>query len=277
MPAHRITINDLSLPGFIWRGLDGGSGGSEERDAVQWGSSQYSTVMAHCEVWNLSFFQLSFIFNIILAMFAHEATAILQTRIHARNMRLGIPIRGNEPCLMRIRGGSTEAVIGDGPRFLSTPVETWIEENFPVQSRKEFGHACLGFGSCLIIFCLMPIPVVGCFLNRSGLLLGNILIFLGSVLVAGPRSVRRFLFCKSRRFGSLVMFIGVTLMWKRIVLLGLLVEILGVASLFGPFLDSFLGFLSPWVPRSLGAFLTLARKIVWAWSSPVLRLFTPAV
>mmetsp|Transcript_12270 Transcript_12270/g.42765 ORF Transcript_12270/g.42765 Transcript_12270/m.42765 type:complete len:234 (-) Transcript_12270:1147-1848(-) len=180
--------------------------------------------------------------------------------------------------MARLRGGSTtEPSVSDGPRFLSTPVESWIEENFPVQSRKEFGHACLGFGSCMVIFCLMPIPVVGCFLNRSGLLTGNILIFLGSILVAGPRAVRRFLFCKSRRFGSLVMFVGVTLMWKRIVLLGLVIELLGVASLFGPFLDSFLGFLSPWVPRSLGACFSLMRKICWAWSSPVLKLFTPTV
>ena len=39
-------------------------------------------------------------------------------------------------------------------------VDEWIEHNFPLQNRKEWGHACLGLGACCIVLSLAPLPLL---------------------------------------------------------------------------------------------------------------------
>jgi len=94
-------------------------------------------------------------------------------------------------------------------------VDEWIEHNFPLQNRKEWGHACLGLGACCIVLALAPLPLLNCFLSRKMLLAANILITGGAFLVSGPTSIRRFLFAPRRRLGTVILFAGFTMVWRR--------------------------------------------------------------
>ena len=156
---------------------------------------------------------------------------------------------------------------------LPSALEQWVDDNFPVQSRKELGHACLGFAGVLLVMTLTPIPVVGVFMNRSGLMMANILLVIGSLLVAGPGDVRRFMLAPKRRLGTFAMLTGFVLICKRWALVGFIVELLGFVDVFGHFLDSALGWLAPLMPRGVSGLLSALRRGIAAWVRIFQHLF----
>jgi hypothetical protein len=129
--------------------------------------------------------------------------------------------------MLRLRGGGVPMEEGgtrDNQEYFAAGktirnsqhiVDEWIEHNFPLQNRKEWGHACLGLGACCIVLALAPLPLLNCFLSRKMLLAANILITGGAFLVSGPTSIRRFLFAPRRRLGTVILFAGFTMVWRR--------------------------------------------------------------
>lgn len=65
------------------------------------------------------------------------------------------------------------------------------------------------------------------------------------------------------------MLAGFLLIYKRWVLLGVMMELMGFLSLFGPFMESFLTYLSPFVPTSLRGLVSLIRNAFKLWTSAV--------
>jgi len=176
---------------------------------------------------------------------------------------------------LRLRGGEVDVLGGRDPREamgMRSGLEQWMEDNFPVQSRKELGHACLGFAGVVLVMAMIPLPVIGCFMNRAGLMMANVLLVAGSLLVAGPRDVRRFLLAPKRRMGAFAMATGFVLICQRWVLLGFVVEFLGFLDVFGHFLDSSLGWAAPFMPRSLSGFISTVRGAISAWVTAFRRL-----
>ena len=183
-----------------------------------------------------------------------------------------------KPTELRLRGGGAPSLDGGmareyadagkairGPQHL---VDEWIEANFPLQTRKEWGHACLGLGACCVVVALAPLPLVNCFLSRKVLLAANVLLAAGAFLLSGPGSLRRFLFAPRRRLGTVVIAAGSTLVWKRWTLLGLLVEAVGFIGLFGPFLEG-LPLVCPPCPTTLSGAIRQARGLVATITAPV--------
>jgi hypothetical protein len=181
------------------------------------------------------------------------------------------------PTALRLRGGAPSVDGGmareyaeagkaiRGPQHL---VDEWIEANFPLQTRKEWGHACLGLGACCVVVALVPLPLVNCFLSRKVLLAANVLLAAGAFLLSGPGSLRRFLFAPRRRLGTVVLAAGSTLVWRRWTLLGLLVEAVGFIGLFGPFLEG-LPLVCPPCPTTLSGAARQARGLVATITAPV--------
>ena len=153
-------------------------------------------------------------------------------------------------------------------------VDEWIEQNFPLQSRKEWGHACLGLGAVAALAALAPLPV-NCFLNRRLLLVANVLLTAGAILVSGPVAIRRFLFAPRRRVGSIIIAFGITLVWRKWVFLGLLVELVGFLGLFGPFLEG-LPLIVPALPTTAAGFAHRLRALYETIAAPI-RSATGAV
>ena len=188
-----------------------------------------------------------------------------------------------EPCnrraltALRLRGGAPPldggmakeyAEAGKAIRSPQHLVDEWIEQNFPLQTRKEWGHACLGLGGCCVVIALAPLPLVNCFLSRTVLLAANVLLASGAILLSGPGSLRRFLFAPRRRLGTVVLAAGSTLVWKRWTLLGLLVEVIGFIGLFGPFLEG-LPLVFPPCPTTLSGAIRQARGLFATITAPL--------
>ena len=146
-------------------------------------------------------------------------------------------------------------------------VDEWIEQNFPLSSRKEWGHACLGLGAVAAAAALAPLPV-NCFLNRKLLLAANALLTAGAFLVSGPLTIRRFLFAPRRRVGSIIIAAGITLVWRRWVFLGLVVELVGFLGLFGPFLEG-LPLVIPAMPSTAAGFAHQLRTLAGTIAAPL--------
>ena len=180
------------------------------------------------------------------------------------------------PGLLRLRGGS-EGGPGDQREFaeagktMRSPqhlVDEWIEQNFPLQNRKEWGHACLGLGACCVVTALTPLPLLNCFLSRKVLLAANIFLTAGCFLVSGPGSIRRFLFAPRRRLGTIILCAGFTLVWKQWTLIGLVVELVGFLGLFGPFLEGF-PLICPPIPTTGAGLVRQLRNLYDTITAPI--------
>ena len=154
--------------------------------------------------------------------------------------------------VLRGRGGSDaeEAVEGDGlDDSFAGPEGRWLDEYMDEETRKEWARAALQVGAAYMAFVLLPIPIVGCFMNRKGLIMGNLWTTLGCLLLYGPAKMASFLTAPQRKLGSAVMAAGFVLIFRGWCFSGFLVELLGVLGLIGErVLRSTLGIIMPMLP-----------------------------
>ena len=154
--------------------------------------------------------------------------------------------------VLRGRGGSDaeEAVEGDGlDDSFAGPEGRWLDEYMDEETRKEWARAALQVGAAYMAFVLLPIPIVGCFMNRKGLIMGNLWTTLGCLLLYGPAKAASFLTAPQRKLGSAVMAAGFVLIFRGWCFSGFLVELLGVLGLIGErVLRSTLGIIMPMLP-----------------------------
>jgi hypothetical protein len=185
-----------------------------------------------------------------------------------------VHVRRHVPYQLRLRGGI--ATLEDPREYIEARktihsqqhvVDQWIEQNFPLQTRREWGHACLGLGACFAVAAMMPLPLLNCFLSQKVLLTANLLLSVGAFLVGGPGSIRRFLFAPRRRLGTLILCAGFTLVLNRWTVLGLLVEFLGFLGLFGPFLEGF-PLVCPPFPTTFAGAMRQARNMFTTITAP---------
>ena len=155
--------------------------------------------------------------------------------------------------VLRGRGGSDaeegeEAVEGDDDSLAGTEGR-WLDEYMDEETRKEWARAALQVGAAYMAFVLLPIPIVGCFMNRKGLIMGNLWTTLGCLLLYGPAKAASFLTAPQRKLGSAVMAAGFVLIFRGWCFSGFLVELLGVLGLIGErVLRSTLGIIMPMLP-----------------------------
>jgi hypothetical protein len=119
-----------------------------------------------------------------------------------------------------------------------------LDELFADNGKQEFAYICIGFGAFFLACALNPIPFFGLWMSRKAILLANIMIISGSALLAGTPELRRFLLAAPRRAGTLLIAVGFVALWKdreaRWTSLLFLLQLLGVASLFGPYAQGFM-------------------------------------
>ncbi len=189
----------------------------------------------------------------------------------------GAPLVAARLAPLRLRGGASRqlddsefAHAGKTMRGMPHLVDEWIEQNFPLQDRKEFGHACLGLGAVAAVAALTPLPL-GCFMSRRLLLTANALLTAGAFLVSGPLAIRRFLFAPRRRVGSIILAAGVSLVYKQWTTVGVVIEIVGFLGLFGPFLEGF-PLVVPALPSTTTGLVSQLRILLETITAPFRKL-----
>ena len=171
------------------------------------------------------------------------------------------------------RGVQDEREYAEAGKAIRSPqhlVDEWIEQNFPLQTRREWGHACLGLGACCAVCALFPLPLLRCFLSRELILSSNVLLTAGAFLVSGPSSIRRFVFAPRRRLGTLILVAGVTFLWRHWTLMGVLFQLFGFLGLFGPFLEGF-PLVCPPLPTTVTDLVEQAKGLCATISAPLRR------
>lgn len=171
------------------------------------------------------------------------------------------------------RGVQDEREYAEAGKAIRSPqhlVDEWIEQNFPLQTRREWGHACLGLGACCAVCALFPLPLLRCFLSRKLILSSNVLLTAGAFLVSGPSSIRRFVFAPRRRLGTLILVAGVTFLWRNWTLMGVLFQLFGFLGLFGPFLEGF-PLVCPPLPTTVTGLVEQAKGLCATISAPLRR------
>ena len=98
---------------------------------------------------------------------------------------------------------------------------------------QAIGYGLLGFG---VLFFILGILTLG---KRQFLVTSNLLILLAVNLIYGVREFIRFIFQRTRIVGTLAFFLGITLVFLRMPLPGIISELVGAYWLFGGFLQLF--------------------------------------
>lgn len=102
---------------------------------------------------------------------------------------------------------------------------------------QAIGYGLLGFG---VLFFILGIFTLG---KRQFLVTSNLLIILAVNLIFGIREFIRFIFQRTRIIGTIAFFLGMTLVFLRMPLPGIISELAGAYWLFGGFLQLFLSLL----------------------------------
>ena len=114
---------------------------------------------------------------------------------------------------------------------------------------QSIGTGVLAFGAIFFI--------LGCvfLMDRTMLVMSNVLILLGINLIMSPRDFITFILSKERIKGSIAFILGILLVLFKIPLPGIICEVTGAYWLFGGFLPLLLSLLSklPFVPTKLFA------------------------
>lgn len=98
---------------------------------------------------------------------------------------------------------------------------------------QAIGYGLLGFG---VGFFILGIFTLG---KRQFLVTSNLLIILAVNLIFGIKEFIRFIFQRTRIVGTLAFFLGITLIFARLPIPGVICELVGAYWLFGGFLQLF--------------------------------------
>lgn len=102
---------------------------------------------------------------------------------------------------------------------------------------QAIGYGLLGFG---VGFFILGIFTLG---KRQFLVTSNLLIILAVNLIFGIKEFIRFIFQRTRIVGTVAFFLGMTLIFAKLSLPGIISELVGAYWLFGGFLQLFLSLL----------------------------------
>lgn len=68
--------------------------------------------------------------------------------------------------LLRLKGGQ-EGQGGAQQRGIPSQFKSFVDDNLSADARKEVGYTCLGLGAGLFVLVLIPLPIIGVFMNRT--------------------------------------------------------------------------------------------------------------
>mmetsp|Transcript_3533 Transcript_3533/g.8813 ORF Transcript_3533/g.8813 Transcript_3533/m.8813 type:complete len:137 (-) Transcript_3533:959-1369(-) len=106
-----------------------------------------------------------------------------------------------------------------------------------IDDRRKIGLGLTGFG----VFFLFLGTIL--FFDRGLLAMGNLLFVSGVTMIIGPKATLRFFTRKRNRRGSIAFFVGFCFVLYGWAMVGLIVEMYGIVSLFAGFLPTILIFL----------------------------------
>jgi hypothetical protein len=100
---------------------------------------------------------------------------------------------------------------------------------FIMNDSQTIGLGLLGLA---VLFFILGVLFL---LDRPLLILSNILLFMGVIILMGIREFLKFTIQKGRGHGSIAFFLGITLIFCKLPLPGILCEVVGAYWLFGGF------------------------------------------
>ena len=93
------------------------------------------------------------------------ATPSPRLSLHPTQHALGSP--GRQQRVLRLRGGQLGQGGGQTPRGVHSQFKSFVDDNLSADARKEVGYTCLGLGAGLFVLVLIPLPIIGVFMNRT--------------------------------------------------------------------------------------------------------------
>jgi len=101
---------------------------------------------------------------------------------------------------------------------------------------QKFGA---GFTVTSLVFFVLGLTL---FFDRACLSMGNILLLIGITLLMGARRTLSFFVRKEKYRGTACFFLGITMILLRWTVIGFLIELYGILSLFSDFFGAVVGF-----------------------------------